>query len=158
MPPKSVEVLLKEKKVYQVPKGSLVQASPDISVKKAIETMQTERRGYVALTKGKRVVGIFTETDVARKILGQDVDWSQSVSHFMVKDPISLTPNDSVGKAIHLMGKHRVYHLPIVEKNGDLVEVLSVRALIRFLAEFYPTEIYNLPPNPDQIMESAEGG
>jgi len=158
MTPKSVETLLKEKKVYEVPKGNPVHASPDISVKKAIEMMQEEHHGYIMLTEGDKVVGIFTETDVSRKILGENVDWNAPISTLMAKDPIVLKPRDSVGKAITLMGEHRVYHLPIVDDKGELQEVLSVRALIRFLAEFYPTEVYNLPPDPDKIIETAEGG
>jgi len=46
----------------------------------------------------------------------------------------------------------RVYHVPLLDEQGNLANVLSVRTLIRFLAEFYPQEIYNLPPDSDQIM------
>lgn len=158
MPSKSVQELLKEKKVYQVPKGKLLQASPDISVRKAIETMQNEKHGYIVFVKDKKVVGIFTETDVTRKVLGEKIDWDQPVSSLMKESPVVLKPKDSVGKAIALMGKHRVYHLPVVNDENELQEVLSVRALIRFLSEFYPTEVYNLPPDPDKIIETAEGG
>jgi len=57
-----------------------------------------------------------------------------------------------------LMVKSDVYHLPLVNSKQELVNVISVRTLVRYLAGFYPTEIYNLPPNLDQIMQSREGG
>ena len=53
--------------------------------------------------------------------------------------------------------KVRVLSL-LVNEKGDLVNVLSVRTLIRFLSEFYPAEIYNLPPDPDQVLTPPEGG
>ena len=158
MTPKSVQTLLKEKRVSQVPKGKVISASPEISIQKAIEIMQEERHGYIALVKNKKVVGIFTETDVSRQILGEAIDLNTPVSQVMAHNPITILENDCVGKAIALMGENRVYHLPVVDAEGRLEEVLSVRALIRFLAEFYPTEVYNLPPDPDQVMKTAEGG
>ncbi len=158
MSSKSVEELLNEKKVFQVPKGDPIFASPDITVQKAIEIMQQEHHGYIVLVNNKKVIGVFTETDVSRKILDHSINWDSPVSEFMTANPITIKKDDSVGKAIALMGEGRVYHLPIVDDKGNLEEVLSVRALIRFLAEFYPTEVYNLPPDPDKIVETAEGG
>lgn len=158
MPPKSVETLLKETKIYQIINPKLVQAPPDISLKKAIEIMQEHKSGYIVVAKEKKVVGIFTETDLVNKILGRNVNWDAPLSEFMTPDPVALNPEDSVGQAIDLMGERRFYHIPLVDNQRELVNVISVRTLIRFLAEFYPTEVYNLPPRPDQIMETQEGG
>ena len=67
-------------------------------------------------------------------------------------------PSETVGTAMDLMGRHRFYHIPLVNDRQELVGVLSVRSLIRLLAEFYPDEVYNLPPDPNQIMPTPEGG
>lgn len=158
MPTKSVEQLLKEKKIFEITNPKLIQAPPEISVKAAVDLMQANKSGYIVVAKNKKVVGIFTETDVALKILDQDVDWSKPISEFMTQYPAVLRPTDSVGIAIDLMGERRFYHIPLVDESSNLVNVLSVRTLIRFLAEFYPTEIYNLPPRHDQVMDTPEGG
>lgn len=158
MSAKPVEVLLKEKKIYQIINPRLIQSPPDITVKQAIEYMQENKSGYIVVADKKKVVGIFTETDVIRKIFAQPVDWDRPVSEFMTKDPVCLSPKDPVGKAIDLMGENRFYHIPLIDEKNELTGVLSVRSLIRFLAEFYPVEVYNLPPDPDQIMATPEGG
>src|SRR3990167_3776195 len=158
MPEKPVETVLREKKIYQITNPKLVQAPPSITIKEAIELMRENKSGYIVIAENKKVVGIFTETDIVRKILGCDVNWDSPVREFMTKDPAILTPQDSVGTAISTMGQHRLYHIPLVDESGRLVNVLSVRTLIRFLAEFYPTEVYNLPPNPTQVLETPEGG
>lgn len=155
---KSVEAVLKAKRINEITTPKLVQAPPEISVKDGIELMQKNRAGYIVIAKNKKVVGIFTETDVVEKILEKEVNWSDPISRFMTPNPLCLKPTDVVGSAIDLMGERRLYHIPLVDDNGDLVNVLSVRTLIRFLGEFYPTEIYNLPPHPEKIIETAEGG
>lgn len=158
MEPRSVEQLLKEKKIFQVINPKLVQTGPETSVKDAIALMQSKRSGYLVISKENKPVGMFTEVDVTNKILNQKINLNDPVSNFMTADPFTLTPQDSIGKAIKLMGDKRFYHIPLVDKKGELSGILSVRTLIRFLSEFYPTEIFNLPPKPDQVMESREGG
>lgn len=157
MAQKSPDVLIKQTKIGEITNPKLVQAPPETSVKDAIALMQASKAGYIVVAKNKKVVGVFTETDVVQKILDRDVNWSDPISTYMTMDPFVLRPDDSVGKAIELMGEHHFYHIPLLDERGNLVNVLSVRTLIRFLAEFYPQEIYNLPPRP-QVMETPEGG
>ena len=158
MQTKPVETLLREKKIYQIVNPKLVQAPPDISIEDALKLMQQNKSGYIVIAKNKKVVGIFTENHVVLNILGHDVDYKRPVSDFMNKEPKVLQMSDEVGTAIDLMGQGDFYHIPLLDEKGNLANVLSVRTLIRFLAEFYPTEIYNLPPRANQIMPTAEGG
>ena len=155
---KPVEALIKEKKIYQIINPKLVQTHPDVSVKGAIDLMRENKSGYIVVAENNKVVGIFTETDVIRKILNKSVDWNRPIRDFMTKNPYVLSPNDPVGQAIDLMGDNRFYHVPLVDANGNLTNVLSVRTLIRFLAEFYPNEVFNLPPDPSRVTTSPEGG
>jgi CBS domain-containing protein len=76
----------------------------------------------------------------------------------MSANPLVLQPTDTVGRAVDLMAENDIYHVPLVNEHQELVNVLSVRTLIRFLAEFYPGEVYNIPPNPHQVHHTAEGG
>ena len=158
MNPKEVEDLLETKKIYQIINPRLVQAPSSTSVRDAIALMQEQRAGYVVITDNQKCVGIFTETDVMRKVLEQNADRNRPVREFMSPNPVCLKLEDSVGKAIEVMGKHRFYHIPLVNEKGELVQVISVRTLIRFLAEFYPAEVLNLPPDPNQVMKTPEGG
>src|SRR3989338_8141868 len=158
MATKSLENVIRAKKISEIINPKLVQAPPEMSVKDGIALMQEDKAGYIVVAKNKKAVGIFTETDVVQKILDKDVNWENPISQYMTKDPFVLKPTDTVGTAIDLMGEHKFYHIPLVDDKGELVNVLSVRTLIRFLAEFYPQEVYNLPPHPDQIMDTPEGG
>jgi CBS domain-containing protein len=149
---------LKEKKISEVVNARLIQAPSSTSVKDAVALMRREQSAYIVVADAKDVVGILTETDVARKILGQKVDDKLPIRDFMTKDPVVLRPDDTVGKAIDLMAEHSFYHIPLVNERQELVGVLSVRTLIRFLSEFYPGEVYNLPPDLHQVAQTEEGG
>ena len=155
---KKIEELLREKKIFQIINDRVVQGPPTISLKEAIHQMQFYRSGYIILTRDGIVVGVLTETDVVRKVLGQNVDTERPVSEFMTSVVHTLSPEASIGEAIDLMAQKRIYHLPLTDGNRRYMGMLSVRTLIRFLAAYYPTEVYNLPPDPQQISHSAEGG
>jgi len=158
MAPRQVEEELKARKISQIINPRLVQAPPSMSVKDAIILMQKNKAGYVIIAERGKLTGLFTETDVTRKILGENIKWDAPVSEFMNTAPPIASPDDTVFQAMVLMVKSDVYHLPLVNSKQELVNVISVRTLVRYLAGFYPTEIYNLPPNLDQIMQSREGG
>lgn len=158
MPEKKIEEILKERRIREIVNPKLVQAPPEMSVQDAVKHMQQNKSGYIVVARQKRVAGLFTETDFVQKVLEKDVDGSRPISEFMNPEPEVLTMQDSVGRAIDLMGKLHVYYIPLVNEKNELVNVISVRTLIRFLAGFYPAEVYNLPPRPDQISIAPEGG
>ena len=114
MATKSVEDVLKNKQICEITTPKLIQAPPETSVKDAIEFMQANRAGYIVVSKNKKVVGIFTESDVIQKILERDVNWADPISNYMTKDPLCLKPTDLVGTAIDVMGEKRLYHIPLV--------------------------------------------
>lgn len=149
---------LKEKPIGEVVNPRLIQAPADISVQRAVELMRENASSYLVVADGKRVVGMFTESDVTRKLLADKSSWNRPIRDFMSPDPLVLRLDDSVGRAVDLMADNDIYHVPLVNEKQELVNVLSVRTLIRFLAEFYPGEVYNLPPNPHQVHRTAEGG
>lgn len=158
MSDKSIEELLKQKKIFQIINSRIVQTGPQTPLSEVIQLMVEAKSGYAVISENEKVVGIFTETDVTRKILSQSIDLNSPVSSFMTSNPTLLTPTDTVGEAIDIMAKKTIYHLPLVDENTKLKGMLSVRTLIRFLAEYYPNEVYNLPPDPSQVASESEGG
>ena len=47
-------------------------------------------------------------------------------------------------------------HLPVVDERGP-VGVLSVKRIVHYLVEHFPTTVYNLPPDPAVVPQQAEG-
>jgi CBS domain-containing protein len=49
-------------------------------------------------------------------------------------------------------------HLPVVDQAGRPLGVLSVKRIVHYLVEHFPSTIYNLPPDPNAFPRRAEGG
>ncbi len=48
-------------------------------------------------------------------------------------------------------------HMPVVEPDGAVAGVVSVKRVAEYLVEHFPATIYNLPPDPAQRIDAAEG-
>jgi len=53
-----------------------------------------------------------------------------SVETIMSPDPITLGPDDTLGTAHDLMNEKHIHHIPIVEKDGSLVGLISHRDIL----------------------------
>ncbi len=102
-----------------------------------------------------RPVGIFTERDYLDKLVTLEADdWLNvkynPVERHMTEGLQSLSMDEPLDRAIQLMTKRGYRHLPIVDEAGGLFGMISARDIIGYLAEYFPMEIYNLPPSLDQ--------
>lgn len=128
------------------------------SVREVIRKVQREGVGCVLVTKDRRPVGIMTERDVLMKVVARDVDYDEPVDTFMTPDPLTLTPDDTIGEAISLMNSHGFRNVPIISPaTGEAVSLFRIQDVIDYLAEAYPEKVLNLPPRPHQLMTTQEG-
>ena len=63
----------------------------------------------------------------------------------------------TVGDAVRVMNEKSYRNIPLV-KDGQLIGSISVFDVITYLAESYPKETMNLPPDPAQVMDTTDGG
>ena len=132
--------------------------TPATPLRNAIETMKQDEGGCaIVCTEDGSVVGIFTERDLLTKIVGQDADLNAPVSNWMSPIVATLTPEATIGDAVGIMNEKGYRNIPLV-KDGKLIGSISVFDVISYLAESYPQTTMNLPPNPDQVMDSTDGG
>jgi CBS domain-containing protein len=131
---------------------------PSTPLIKAIEAMKHDEGGCAIIcAEDRSIVGILTERDVLTKIVGQSVDENAPVSDWMSPVVATLTTEATIGEAVAIMNDKGYRNVPIV-KDGKLVGSVSVFDVIGYLAESYPKTTMNLPPNPDQVMDSTDGG
>ena len=82
----------------------------------------------VVRTEGNPAVGMFTERDVARAIAEHGAAGvSLKVSQWMaVQQLVSCSATDTLEHVRHLMNKHHIRHVPVLE-NYSLIGVVSIR-------------------------------
>ncbi len=132
-----------------VEKGSLVQ---DV-----IPQMKVKRVGCVLIHDKGKLIGIFTERDVLRKIVPTLSSLKNPIGNFMSPNPKTLKINQTVGTVIKLMSEGGYRNLPVVNTDGSILGTINVKDVVRYLAGFFPSEVFNLPPNPQQISDAPEG-
>lgn len=128
------------------------------SLKEVSEIMSNGRFGSVPIVKDSKLIGIFTERDWLNRVLRRQVHLSQAVDDVMTPNPVTLTRFDGIWKAAELMGEGSFRHIPIVDKNGSPVSMVSVRDVLQYLAECFPEQFLAHPPDPKTITLQAESG
>ena len=78
------------------------------------------------------------------------------VRDVMTANPDTLSPHDTAVDAIHMMRSRNYRHLPVVNGHQEPVGVLSVKKIVRYLVEHFPSVVYNQPPRAD-VANTAEG-
>jgi CBS domain-containing protein len=132
--------------------------APSTPLSEAIEAMKQDEGGCAIIcAEDRSIVGILTERDILTKIVGQPVDQSAPVSNWMSPVVATLTTEATIGEAVTIMNDKGYRNIPLV-KDGKLMGSISVFDVIGYLAESYPKTTMNLPPNPDQVMDSTDGG
>ncbi len=132
------------------------QVAPYQSVDDAVQLMRDKKVGCVLICAEERIVGIFTERDLTRRVLAAGKSLSLPVADFMTPNPVAVHPKDSISTAIKRMEEGGYRHLPVVV-DGKPVGVLSVKRIVHYLVEHFPGMVYNLPPDPQAIQQKREG-
>ncbi len=134
------------------------QVRPDQSVAEALALMRQHRVGCVLVCPNEdELLGIFTERDLMRRVLAVGLPLSVPVAKCMTRNPVVVHPKDSIGAAVRRMEEGGYRHLPVVDPAGRPLGVLSVKRIVHYLAEHFPSIIYNQPPDPNVVPLEAEG-
>ncbi|MEB2343202.1 MAG: CBS domain-containing protein [Deltaproteobacteria bacterium] len=125
--------------------------SPTHTVTQAMRAMQKEHRGCVLVTEDgsnqTRVVGIFTERDVLLRIVDRGRNPATlPLAEVMTRDPESLPKDASIAWVLNKMSVGGFRHVPVVDRAGRPVCVVSVRDVVEMLVERFPREVLTLPP------------
>lgn len=121
----------------------------DTSVARCLELMREERIGCLLITKNEKLVGIFTERDIIRRIVGKNLSHDDiDVSDYMTIDPDTLRYDAPLAFALNYMVLGGYRHVPIVSKANEPVACLSIKDVIKHIGNHYFNEIANLPPTP----------
>ena len=104
----------------------------EATAERAIKTMLDRHVGAVAvIDENRRVAGIFTERDVLRRFsLGERDPRKVSISEVMTTPVEMATRATSAAEALATMVERHYRHLPIVDEDGRLLGMLSIRHVL----------------------------
>jgi IMP dehydrogenase len=100
-----------------------VTIAPDQTIRDAHELMAKYRISGIPVTKNKKLVGILTNRD-----LRFETRLDLKVSQVMKRDKLITAPEGtSLEKAREILHEHRIEKLPVVNKQGDLKGLITIK-------------------------------
>jgi CBS domain-containing protein len=148
---------LKVDSVSRLNPTSPLRIEPERTVADAVRMMRERRVGCLLVCRDDRLLGVFTERDLMRRVLAAGLPLTTAVADCMTSDPVVVGPKEPIGLAIRRMEEGGYRHLPVVDEAGRPIGVLSVKRIVHYLAEHFPATVYNQPPDPTSFPTEPEG-
>lgn len=121
----NVRIVLREKG------GEIYSVSPGTTVFDALTLMADKNIGALVVLEEKKIAGIFSERDYARKvILKGKASKEITVGEIMTTNVVSVRPAQTVEECMSLMTVHRIRHLPVMEEE-ELIGVISIGDVVK---------------------------
>lgn len=100
---------------------------PDETVLAATQRMNEHGIGALLVTDQGRLVGIFTERDVLRRVVAAELPPAATrVADVMTSSIACCTPDTSIDDARNIFRQHRIRHLPVVTAQGEVLGLISI--------------------------------
>jgi CBS domain-containing protein len=105
----------------------------EATAEQAIRAMLDRHVGAVAiLDENTRVAGIFTERDVLHRLSLSGHEPAQTPVREVMTTPVEMATLDTTpGQALATMVERHYRHLPIVDDDGRLLGMLSIRNVLQ---------------------------
>lgn len=122
--------------IYTVCQKSVVNVTPDTSVRFVAELMNSKNIGCVVIAEDQKPVGIVTDRDLAlrRENFCTEGGDDEPVSRIMTREVCTIRKDTGIFDAIQEMKSSGVRRLPVVDAGGRLVGLITLDDIIRLLA------------------------
>jgi CBS domain-containing protein len=120
-------------KVRDLPPGDLLSVQPETSIADVAGQMRTGDSDAAVVMSEGRLVGIITERDLVRAIADGIDPRSARADLVMTADPATVDADEDVEVVAVKMMRLGIRHLPVVNKAGKPVGLVSARNLVAIL-------------------------
>lgn len=120
-------------KVSDLPPGDLLSVDPETTIGDVARQMRQGDSDSVAVMSGGKLVGIITERDLVRAIADGVDPREARADVVMTADPATVDADEDVAVVAVKMMRLGIRHLPVVNKAGKPVGLVSARNLVGIL-------------------------
>ncbi|MGZ8424586.1 MAG: CBS domain-containing protein [Candidatus Binatia bacterium] len=123
-------------KVSEIMTTDLVKAKVSATVESVMATMVAEDVGRIIITDDEVPVGIFTEKDVLKRILGTAIDAkSTSIKDVMTAPVRAVREETHIVDAFARMYRGKYRHLLVRGRRGKIIGIVSMRRILNIAVE-----------------------
>jgi CBS domain-containing protein len=107
--------------------------------------MNDHKIGSLVVLEDGEVVGMFTERDILRRVVGEQRDPARTlVGEVMTTEVFCCTPQTTIEEARGVLKNRRVRHLPLVDDEHRLQGLISIGDLNAYEASDHEQTIFLL--------------
>nr|WP_320161988.1 CBS domain-containing protein [uncultured Methanoregula sp.] len=130
--------------------------SSGATVAKAAAAMCHDDVGSCIVLNHNLPVGIVTEQDINCKVVAKDLKPSTvHVNEIMSTPLITVSAEKTVGDAAHMMVKHKVRRIPVVDETKKVIGIVTVRDLLTVSNELNELLTDLIEINREEIVEQG---
>jgi CBS domain-containing protein len=114
-------------KVKDVMVKRIITMDANRSIAEAAKKMtQNEVGSVIIINNKKEIKGIITERDLVRRAIAKGIDTrKEKASKIMTRGIVTVSPELEIEKAAKLMIREKVKRLPVIDKKGILIGIIS---------------------------------
>lgn len=116
-------------KVSEIMSRRVVTAKGDEKLSDIAEKMIQSKVSSVVVVSDGKVAGIVTEKDFV-KFFALRVDYDSKISDYMTREVIVVREDASLNEAKNIMVSNNIRHLPVVDRDNNLVGMITVRDIV----------------------------
>jgi signal-transduction protein with cAMP-binding, CBS, and nucleotidyltransferase domain len=145
----------------QIPLRDVMKNNPtmigiEATVAKAAKAMCIDEVGSVIILEHSNPIGIVTEEDITCKVVAKDLKPSTvQVREIMSTPLITVSAEKTVGDAAHMMVKHKVRRLPVIDAKKKVIGIVTVRDLLTVSNELNELLADLIEINREEIVEQG---
>src|ERR687891_716480 len=114
-------------RVSDVMRRDFITVAPEDTLGEVAEQMVAVNTGSAVVKDFGRLIGIVTERDLLKAMAGRVHTSEARVREWMTPDPITSSPDTPAEQAAKTMLDNGFRHLPVVDGDGVVVGVVSLR-------------------------------
>jgi len=123
-------------KVSEIMTTDLVKAKVSATVESVMATMVAEDVGRIIITDDEVPVGIFTEKDVLKRILGTAIDAKSAIIKDVMTAPVRAVREEThIVDAFARMYRGKYRHLLVRGRHGKIIGIVSMRRILNIAVE-----------------------
>ena len=134
--------------------GFLFTVQRATTVSDAVRAMAAHNVGIVSVLEGDKLVGVFSERDVVRRVVDRGLDPARTpVGDVMTTELVVADADEDYQAAMRKMDQANIRHLLVVSE-GRILSMISIRDLMRVHMDAQGEEIrylreylYQVPPD-----------
>lgn len=115
-------------------------ARPEDTLQNVAGRMAAGDFGFIPVADGDRLIGALTDRDIVVRAVASGAGPEARVLDVLSRDALVVRADDDLKVALDLMSSRQIRRLPVVDKDGRLVGVVSLGDLSTRVKERYAGE------------------